>query len=275
MENLKEIQEMNRTILNEVRRVCEKNEICYYLDSGALLGAVRHKSFIPWDDDVDISFTRKEYIKFKTAIEKEWSSGEYVLYEPKDLLDGVWYDWIPRIVHTTEKWEERNYAQNGKLDAKNMELIGMNPSIDIFIIDILTDDKAKQKKLMRKLIVYYGFAMGHRPHICYKEYKGVQKIGVWVLSHIGKHIPLEKIITYYEKEITMYQNETTNSCFFSNYGIRTLRNVYKREWFQQGKKVELDGEFYNAPNNTHEYLKMTYGNYMELPPEEERKPRHW
>ena len=56
--NIKEVQEINRMILDEVDRVCKKYNICYYLDCGALLGAVRHGSFIPWDDDVDIRFTR-------------------------------------------------------------------------------------------------------------------------------------------------------------------------------------------------------------------------
>ena len=65
LEEIKRVQEINRKILNEIARVCKKYGICYYLDCGALLGAVRHHSFIPWDDDVDISFTRTEYERFE------------------------------------------------------------------------------------------------------------------------------------------------------------------------------------------------------------------
>ncbi|MGN0485572.1 MAG: phosphorylcholine transferase LicD [Lachnospiraceae bacterium] len=268
---LKEIQEKNRIILNEIDRVCNKYGITYYLDSGALLGAIRHKSFIPWDDDLDIAFSRKEYCKFREIVKKEWSDGEYRLYEPADIGEEMWIDWTNHVIHTTDEWKKGiNNDEYAKVIAED------HPYIDIFIIDSLPDNPIKQRSLFLKLILDYGLAMGHRPKIRYDAYNGVQKVVVWILAHIGKHLSMKKIIERYNKHCTMYQNDCTNESFFSNYSFPNgFRKVYQKAWFLNGSKVQLDGVSYNAPKNPHEYLSLTYGDYMKLPPEAERMPKHW
>ena len=84
---IKKVQQANLKILLEVDRICKKHNIKYLLDAGTLIGAVRHKGFIPWDDDVDLAFPRKDYEKFLAIAKDELPEG-IKLYHPSDIGKG-------------------------------------------------------------------------------------------------------------------------------------------------------------------------------------------
>lgn len=97
--DLTKVHEVNLKLLKEIDRICRKYKIKYALDSGTLLGAVRHGGFIPWDDDVDVMFTRKNYEMFAKVVRRElpgghvlcgaervpWRKGVLRLYLPCDI----------------------------------------------------------------------------------------------------------------------------------------------------------------------------------------------
>ena len=82
--DLTRVHQANLAILKEIDRICREEGIQYMLDAGTLIGAVRHKGFIPWDDDADVAFTRDNYTKFIRAAKKKLPAG-MTLLEPKDL----------------------------------------------------------------------------------------------------------------------------------------------------------------------------------------------
>ena len=133
-EELKMIQKIDLEMLVEVDRICRKYRIRYSLDGGTLLGAVRHKGFIPWDDDVDVIMLRKEYRKFQKACRKELDQSRFFL---QDYQTDPEYRW--------------GYA---KIRRKNTEYIRLGQEylkqkggvcIDIFVVDNVPDQKVVRK----------------------------------------------------------------------------------------------------------------------------------
>ena len=115
--DLTAVHQANLKMLKEIDRICRKHQIQYMLDAGTLLGAVRHKGFIPWDDDVDLVFTRENYERFAQVVRKELPEGMELL-EPRQLQGGnAFYDFTPRIIyvnsHTHEDGEEMKLYGGG------------------------------------------------------------------------------------------------------------------------------------------------------------------
>lgn len=268
---IKRTQEINRKILDEVDRICKKYDICYFIDCGALLGAVRHQAFIPWDDDADLSFTRENYEKFVEAVKTEWEQGDFILHKPEDFGKGRWLDYITRIIYKNDTVNVNTYDKVG--EEASGEIWG-KPAVDVFIIDNAPDSARQHKILCLYLTLYYGLAMGHRKFIDYSEYTAGNKAVIWLLSHIGRFLSVNWIIKKYNKHSTKYRNSSGEYCFYSNYSLQDIRKRSEKKWYQNGTLVNIDESQYNAPVNYDMVLKMNYGDYMKLPPESERIPKH-
>ena len=100
--DLKKVHEANLDILRAVDEICRKHHITYRIDSGTLLGAVRHKGFIPWDDDVDLLFRREEFEAFcKVASELP---EKLALVLPDEYQNGkAFYDFVPRVIYKNSR----------------------------------------------------------------------------------------------------------------------------------------------------------------------------
>lgn len=271
VKGIKDVQKINRKILDEIDRVCKKYNICYYLDCGALLGAVRHGSFIPWDDDVDISFTRDNYEKFIKATEIEWRQSDFILHKPENFLNDRWLDYNIRVVYKKGQADINTYEKVGKRAAKN---IWGKPALDIFILDNASDNAFKHKMQCLFLTLYYGLAMGHRKFIDFSEYSLFPKVVVWFLSRIGQHLNRNWIIQKYNYHSQYYKGCLGSYYFYSNFPPKDMTKRRKKEWYQNGTTVSIDGISYRAPLDYDMVLKTTYGNYMKLPPEHERIAQH-
>ena len=105
--DLTKVHEVNLKLLKEIDRICRKYKIKYALDSGTLLGAVRHGGFIPWDDDVDVMFTRKNYEMFAKVVRRELPE-DMSFVEPNEYHGGkAFYDFISRVTYNkSQKFED-------------------------------------------------------------------------------------------------------------------------------------------------------------------------
>ena len=222
--DLKAVHQANLKILKEIDRICRKHGIQYMLDAGTLLGAVRHKGFIPWDDDGDVAFTRENYERFARVVRRELPEGMEFL-EPRQLGGGnAFYDFTPRILYLNSQTHE---------DQEEMKFYGGKLNhlwVDLFIQDTLPENKmaASLTKLLQTGI--YGLAMGHRYRLDYSKYNLASKALVGVLAAIGKHIPM-KTIRRLQRAVAVKDNKSKSRLrYYSNYQPDFLYVTVEKEW---------------------------------------------
>ena len=266
--DLTRVHQANLAILKEIDRICREEGIQYMLDAGTLIGAVRHKGFIPWDDDADVAFTRDNYTKFIRAAKKKLPAG-MTLLEPKDLRNGTaFYDFTARICYDNSSTHE----DSGEMQFYEGKLNHL--WVDLFTIDELPENKisAAFTKLLHTGI--YGLAMGHRYHLDFSKYSLANKIFVGGLSAVGKLIPMKWIRRMQFCAAVKDKKGTSSLCYYSNYQPDSLYVTLKKEWCSQTVDMEFEGELLMVPTGWEQVLTCVYGDYMTPPPKEKQVPAH-
>lgn len=266
--DLRDVHQANLDILKEIDRICRKYKLKYLLDSGTLLGAVRHKGFIPWDDDADVAFTRSNYDAFLKVVRRELP-GEMELLEPGDLRGGkAFYDFTARIIYKNSKTHE---------DTKEMQFYEGKLNhlwVDLFTIDELPDRKAASAITLLLHTVIYGFAMGHRYQLDFKKYTLINKICVGILAFLGKMIPMKTLRKWQHMAAVKDRKGKSSLRYYSNYQPDYLYVTLKKEWCEETVDLDFEDTRLMAPKGWHQVLTCIYGDYNKLPPEGERIPTH-
>lgn len=255
-------------ILKEIDRICRKYHIHYMMDSGTLLGAVRHRGFIPWDDDADVAFTRENYEAFSRVVRMELPEGMHFL-TPEELgCKEAFYDFTPRIVYL----DSQTHA-----DSEEMRFYGGKLNhlwVDLFILDELPENRlaAGWTKLLHVLV--YGLAMGHRYRLDYAKYGAVARMAVRMLVGVGKRVPMKTILRLHRQVAVKDGKGRSSLMYYSNYQPDYLYVTIEKEWSGETVDLPFEDTVLMAPKNWDQVLKTIYGDYMELPPEEKRVPTH-
>lgn len=262
---LREIQLSMLDVLKKVHEICEENDIKYYLAYGTLLGAIRHKGYIPWDDDTDIWLFREDFEKLKEVFRKESYQIGPIKFCNRANTDKYMF-YIPRISDTGYRY----------LMEKSKQQVGdMGIFIDVYPIDSIDDNNDKVKaacKKIKKINSLYRF------YIDYRESSNVIKTILKAPIHAslrllyGKNYPnmvderINKIISEVEKKdgkLSAVIGWDTDAIVF-----------YDTEKLKERVMVEFEGTKLWAPKEYDYILSKTYGDYMQLPPEEDRNPYH-
>lgn len=252
--SLREAQMIMLDILKEVHKICEKNNIKYFLSDGTLLGAVRHKGFIPWDDDLDISMPREDYNKFMSVAENELSN--------EFFMQTVHTDPSYKLYHVPLKIRHNRslFIEEGEKNEKYHQGI----YIDIFPIDKVPDSTSKfiiQSKLSKFLLVM-------KSRISTSDFPSIHAFARTFLQVIGKGISY-KLVNKIIFATYKWNNEAGGDSYCQ--GIDLLWNsVFRTEHLFPLKKIKFEDDEFWAPNKPEEILKTMYGDYMKLPPENER-----
>lgn len=265
---LEKVHEANLKVLDEVDRICRKYRIRYMLDAGTLLGAVRHKGFIPWDDDVDIIFTRSQYEAFLKVATRE-------LPETMELMDyrkfhggRGFYDFTPRILYLPSKKHEDG-AEMEFYDGKLNHLW-----VDLFVLDELPEGNGAAALVRVLHTVIYGLAMGHRYRLDLSHHGKKERLAIGLLSAVGKRIPMKWIFSWQHRLALLFNNGKHSRYYASNYQPDFLYVTVERAWADTTSQVEFEGRSLMAPSDPDAVLTMLYGDYMKLPPKEQRVPSH-
>lgn len=263
---LRELQLVELDILLKVVKICNDFNLTYYISGGTLLGAVRHKGFIPWDDDIDIAMPRKDYEKFRTIASKKLPSGYLYRNFKNDTNLKICFSRV-----------ENSSVQVKDTSARILEI--RNAWIDIFPLDGVPNNRLlrvlyKYKLLYLRLMVQYS----QFSRIVNQNLPN-RKIHERILIRIGGIFPFEKIICtrkYMNKLDTELQRYSNSSDYYMNFlGIYKFSSVMKKEEiYQEGAEYEFEGHLFRGPKDFDKYLTQIYGNYMKLPPIEHRNKHH-
>lgn len=244
-ESIDELHDILYSILLEVDRICKENDIRYFLAFGTEIGAVRDNAFIPWDDDVDIRVMREDYDRFSKAMRDNLKE-PFEFSEPIDRKP-YFFDFVPRIIH-------KEYTLNSADTLQN------HPAVDVFLVDHIPDSAAL-KRMYFKLKLIHALTISKRQWIDYKEYKGVQKVGIFVLSSIGKLFSLERLLGMYEKQQRKYEHIRTPFRFTSNFAFG-VQAKYDYDIYESSTQVLLERDKFPCPARYDEELRLVYGDYM-------------
>ncbi len=251
--SLEESKKIMFEILKSVDQCCRQNGLKYSLDWGTLLGAVRHKGFIPWDDDIDLMMPRKDFNQLKKIFVNE----HYDVLTNDDPLWG---------------WHYIRICDNSTVVffGPNAERIRQHGIwISIFPVDNIPDNSGEWSSQQKKINFYYG--------LCRLKRSGWTK-GISIIKNIMKMVSrcLLKVVplTYLAKkeEFWMCKNNSKNT----KESYTKIIKFYKRPSYYFEKIIDLDfeGGKFMAISHYDEYLRSLYGDYMQFPPEEDRVPRH-
>ena len=257
---MNEIQEKCFEILKELDRVCKKAGLTYYIYSGTLLGAVRHKGFIPWDDDIDCVMMRDQYEKLAEACE---------IYLDKKLfeLQTIYSDPV-----ASNGWIKLHDKNTTFIDGARRKGAMEGINIDIFPIDNAPDSdlvlKYRAKVVNRMNFIYQYRFLKHSPDASLKM-RIFQKVITWIPPWNEMKFKIA-----YDKYIQKYNGKKTKRVvYFSN--ANYMLKVVPRECFDTVEMVEFEGQKFPAPGNWKEVLEIRYGaNYMIPPPIKERVSQH-
>ncbi len=269
-EYLDRVHESDFAMLSEVDRICKKHGIQYFLHGGTFLGAVRHQDFIPWDDDVDILFLRKDYEKFIEVYETE-ADPRFKLLRFERYPQ--FFDFITKIADMELTYEGTSFGAEDYYDNRYS-----HPTLDLFVFDIEAENHRWQLIRMKLL---YALAMGHRPYIDYSKFSGVMKIAASILAGIGRLIPFRIIASKYIKLQTLGGlaeiGGGNKTLFISNEqpDPRYWGLDFDAEHLVNGPDVGvIRGKEFPIPRLHDKWLSKTYKDYMSLPPEDKRVPMH-
>ena len=261
-DNLRDLQMCELNILNEVIKICEKNNLTYYMMGGTFLGAVRHKGFIPWDDDIDISLSRPEYEKLLNILKEQL---------PKNFIVDNFLDNDESLIYAT-RVEDSNIKVLDK--AANVECV-RNAWIDIFPLDGMPNNSILRKLHEWRLLylrLKFKYSIFSKSVTQSKKHRPIHER---ILIFLGNHIKFEKILNKKEclrdldKALKKYDYE--KSKYVVNFmGAYEFKEMFKKEIYENCKLYDFENVKLNAPKDYDFVLTQMYGDYMKVPPVDER-----
>ena len=254
---LRDAQMIMVNILKEIDKICTKHNLKYFLDAGTLIGAVRHKGFIPWDDDVDIGMPREDYKKFLEIAQKEFPDYLFLQTFETDKYYDIYQ--VPSKVRDNRTLIfEENVPKNEKM---NNGLF-----VDVFPFDSLPKSKSvyKMQRKISEFILRSYVRLRDKP----EKFSFKNKITFTIYKIVTKIFTTKNRLKFFNFLVNWNDEESP----YITYGVDTAWSeyVHKKEDYFDLIRLEFEGEKFYAPRNYDAILSKLYGDYMTLPKEEDR-----
>lgn len=252
---LKHLHDVELIVLKDLIDICNSHGIEYYCGYGTTLGAIRHKGFIPWDDDLDILMFREEYEKFEKVMKNYQDKYELLSLTNNKGFFRYYVKLNLKNTRTKEIWERNTDFKLG---------IGL----DIFIIEYLPKNNIK-KSIFIKRCKFMRVLRFYLEPLTNDVYSSRNKERMWhalkkILDIFG--INQNFFIKQYNK-LKSYEKSDEVWDLSGCYNVK----IFPKKIFSPPKKVKFESIEVNVPNDYHTYLSIIYGDYMKLPPENERE----
>ncbi len=262
---LRRLQLVELELLKLFADICERHGLRYYLVGGTMLGAVRHKGFIPWDDDVDVGMPRPDYEKFLTIVRDELPEGyDFLNYKQND----DYRRYFSRLVN-------RNVRVH---NASNSQTIIEPAWVDIFPFDGMPNGRLRQKAHFWHMTAIRFFYHAS----CFEELVNLNRPGrAWYLqaairfiavTHIGSGMDTKKLMRRIEKGLTKYPYDSSAD-MVSFFGAYMEREIVSKSLLGEGAKYPFEDAELNGPEQYDAFLTHFYGDYMK-PPADAHKDKH-
>lgn len=254
-------------ILMVVDKFCREHNLTYYLGEGTLLGALRHKGFIPWDDDADILMPRADYEKFLQLAKDGLPEG----YQLDSVETNPTHWTIMTQVQMTRKVP---YVK------KRLEGIALNngPSLDIFPMDYVPDNRADELKWRGNKIRVLRRVLWIKSGLHTSEwYQTIKRklLYYYPLKFYGKFRSYKSLHNQITKIMTATDDPKHGFlCVFSSL-YYSRREAFKKEYFGEPKYMEFEGQMLPVPAEPEKILNRIYGEYKLMPPVKGRKSKHF
>lgn len=260
--SLDEIKALQVDILVKVHEFCQKNDIRYYMGYGTLLGAVRHKGYIPWDDDIDIGMPRPDYDRFLKTFNGYYEELNVIAPE----LDWNFIEPYANVYDNRTVLKESNRSFD----------LGIGVKIDIFPVDGVPEDYSEyvniRKNLHKLLQIILYKASGLKGCIRrLKKPKSFVVVSFLMTQYIFTPISsiqkkIRQLATQYDFSSSKYVDKIT----FQNKPLTRLPRIVYEEFVD----MEFEGHQLKGLKDYDAHLKAIYGDYMTLPPKEQQVLHH-
>lgn len=255
---LKEIQQVELSIMLDFDKIARANHLKYSLFAGTMLGAVRHKGFIPWDDDIDISMPRPDYERFIRLCRKPGFLPEYlkmICFE-----DGTLEAPFMKILDTRTKIKEENYKE------KNVDSLW----IDIFPMDGLNENLEAKKKYYKKCLFVTKLNIAAAANVGFGSSKLKIILKAVFVKPLLRLIGRKRIAAMLKKMASKTPYEGAKECGLTVWGCDGPYQALTIQEYEDLVEMEFEGHSLLCTSAWDKNLTGIFGDYMQLPPENER-----
>ena len=260
---LADIQKTELGVLEAFHAFCEKNRLRYYLSGGTLIGAIRHKGFIPWDDDIDLCMPRPDFVRFLDLVQNNTINSWYKVISDPEITGSPS---LMRIYDSRTQVEFENIRMRSKIGCW----------IDIFALDGVPTCRFWRKLHYRRMRIIMDCVL-----CCVTKFGGERRSkAVTMLQYlITPFLPFIRMIGH--KKWLRLGNDIANKYKYDDCeyvgviaGSGLDNETLRKADMDPAVSVEFENEVFCTMRNYEVYLTNMYGDYMTPPPENKRKSRH-